>query len=136
MSREVVFTEDAPKAIGPYSQGVKANGFLFCSGQIAINPQTGELITGSISEQTRQVLSNLKAVIEAAGSSLDKVVKVTVFLKDIDDLIVSIVNQFFNGRNAALGIDGMECFYLPIYLGHDHIKILHNVGHVVDQFTI
>ena len=85
MTREVIATEDAPKAIGPYSQGVKANGFVFCSGQIPTNPSTGELVTGSITEQTRQSLSNVKGVIEAAGSAMDKVVKVTVFLKDMND---------------------------------------------------
>jgi len=85
MSREVVTTDNAPKAIGPYSQGIKANGFVFCSGQIPANPATGALITGSITEQTKQALSNVKGVIEAAGSSMDKVVKVTVFLKDMND---------------------------------------------------
>ena len=85
MTREVISTDNAPKAIGPYSQGVKANGFVFCSGQIPANPTTGELVTGSITEQTRQSLSNVKGVIEAAGSSMDKVVKATVFLKDMND---------------------------------------------------
>jgi len=85
MTREVVATDKAPKAIGPYSQGVKTGNLLFCSGQIPFNPETGELITGSITEQTAQCLSNLKAVIEAAGSSMSKVVKVTVFLKDMND---------------------------------------------------
>ncbi len=85
MTREVIATDDAPKAIGPYSQAIKANGFVFCSGQIPIDPQTGEILTGSITEQTRQSLSNISAVLEAAGSSLDRVVKVTVFLRDMDD---------------------------------------------------
>jgi 2-iminobutanoate/2-iminopropanoate deaminase len=85
MNREVISTDKAPKAIGPYSQGIKANGFVFCSGQIPANPETGELVSGSITEQTHQVLSNLKAVIERAGSSMDKVVKVTVFLRDMND---------------------------------------------------
>jgi 2-iminobutanoate/2-iminopropanoate deaminase len=85
MSPEQVSTENAPKAIGPYSQGIKANGFVFCSGQIPANPETGELVTGSITEQTRQSLSNVKAVIEAAGSSMNKVAKATVFLKDMND---------------------------------------------------
>lgn len=87
MSREVVSTNKAPKAIGPYSQAVKANGFLFCSGQIPFVPDTGELVVGSIADQTRQVLSNLKAVIEAAGSSMEKVVKVSVFLQNMDDFV-------------------------------------------------
>ncbi len=85
MTKEVISTDNAPKAIGPYSQGIKANGFVFCSGQIPANPTTGELVTGSITEQTKQSLGNVKGVIEAAGSSMDKVVKVTVFLKDMND---------------------------------------------------
>ena len=85
MTREVISSEKAPKAVGPYSQGIKANGFVFCSGQGPINPETGELLTGSITEQTQQVLSNLKAVLEQAGSGMDKVVKVSVFLRDMND---------------------------------------------------
>ncbi|MBY8996349.1 MAG: RidA family protein [Candidatus Thorarchaeota archaeon] len=85
MKLERVSTDSAPKAIGPYSQGIKANGFVFCSGQIPTNPETGELVTGSITDQTRQALSNIKAVIEAAGSSMDKIVKCSVFLKNMDD---------------------------------------------------
>lgn len=85
MSVEQIKTDKAPKAIGPYSQGIKANGFVFCSGQIPANPMTGELVTGSITEQTRQCLSNVKGVIEAAGSSMKKIVKCTVFLRDMND---------------------------------------------------
>jgi 2-iminobutanoate/2-iminopropanoate deaminase len=85
MTREVIATDDAPKAIGPYSQGIKANGFVFCSGQIPFDPKSGEMVSGSITEQTRQSLSNVKGVIDASGSSMDKVVKVTVFLKDMND---------------------------------------------------
>ena len=85
MSPKQVSTKNAPKAIGPYSQGIKANGFVFCSGQIPANPETGELVKGSITEQTKQSLSNVKGVIEAAGSSMNKIVKVTVFLKDMND---------------------------------------------------
>lgn len=83
MSREVVSTEMAPKAIGPYEQGIKFNGFLFTSGQIALDPATGKLIEGDVSAQTRRVLENLKAVLEAGGSSLDRVVKATVYLTDL-----------------------------------------------------
>ncbi|MFX0055512.1 MAG: RidA family protein [Promethearchaeota archaeon] len=85
MSREVVSSDKAPKAIGPYSQGVKANGFVFCSGQIPYDREKDEMVTGSITDQTRQALKNIKAVLEAAGTSMDKVVKVSVFLKDMDD---------------------------------------------------
>jgi 2-iminobutanoate/2-iminopropanoate deaminase len=85
MKLEKVSTDSAPKAIGPYSQGIKANGFVFCSGQIPANPATGELVMGSITDQARQCLSNVKGVIEAAGSSMSKIVKCTVFLKDMND---------------------------------------------------
>src|SRR5512141_910317 len=78
--KKQVQTDKAPKAIGPYSQGIIANGFVFCSGQIPIDPATGELNTGTIEDQTRQVLKNVGAVLEAAGSSYDDVVKTTVFL--------------------------------------------------------
>jgi len=83
MSREVIQTEKAPKAIGPYAQAIKADGFLFTSGQIALDPATGKLIDGDISAQTKQVLENLKAVLEGGGSSLNQVVKATVYLTDL-----------------------------------------------------
>ena len=85
MIRETVNTDKAPKAIGPYEQAIKAGGLVYTAGQIPIDPQTGNLIAGGIAEQTRQVLENLKAVLEAAGSSLDKVIKATVFLKNMAD---------------------------------------------------
>ncbi|TXT55371.1 MAG: hypothetical protein BAJATHORv1_40282 [Candidatus Thorarchaeota archaeon] len=85
MSREIVSTDKAPKAIGPYSQAIKANGFVFCSGQIPFNPETEKMVTGSITDQTKQVLANLQQVLIEAGSTLEKVVKVTVFLKNMDD---------------------------------------------------
>lgn len=102
MKKEVK-TDKAPKAIGPYSQGIIANGLVFASGQIAINPQTGELSTGGIEEQTRLVLNNMKAVLEAAGSSLDKVIKCTVFLDDMDNftLMNGVYGQFFTAPYPA-----------------------------------
>lgn len=83
--KEIISTEKAPKAIGPYSQAVRKGGFVFFSGQIPTNPATGELIEGSIQQKTERVLENLKAVLEAAGLSLDDVVKTTVFLKNLGD---------------------------------------------------
>jgi 2-iminobutanoate/2-iminopropanoate deaminase len=83
--RERIQTENAPAAIGPYSQAIKAGGFVFASGQIPTDPQTGQFVAGGIAEQTRQVLKNLGAVLEAAGSSLDLVVKTTVFLADMKE---------------------------------------------------
>lgn len=79
---EVIATSKAPKAVGPYSQGTKAGGFIFCAGQGAFDPATSQLVAGGIREQTRQVLRNIQAVLEASGSGLDRVVKVTVFLSD------------------------------------------------------
>src|SRR5262245_13441337 len=83
--KEPVQTGGAPKAIGPYSQAIKANGMVFASGQIPLDPDTGELIEGNIAQQTERVLNNLKAVLEAAGSSLDNVVRTTVYLADLSD---------------------------------------------------
>ena len=93
MNREVVSTDAAPKAIGPYEQGIKINGFLFTSGQIALEPKSGNLIDGGIGKQTRQVFENLKGVLGAAGSSLDRVVKANVFLKSMGDF--SAMNQVY-----------------------------------------
>jgi len=83
--REIVKSESAPNAIGPYSQAIKANGFIFASGQVALDPRSGQLVGEDIKTQTRRVLDNIKAVLEAAGSSLDRVVRCTVFLMDMND---------------------------------------------------
>jgi 2-iminobutanoate/2-iminopropanoate deaminase len=85
MNKVAVATDKAPKAIGPYEQAIKVGDFVYASGQIPLDPKTGNLVAGAIAEQTRQVLENLKAVVEAGGSSLDRVVKATVFLKNIAD---------------------------------------------------
>ncbi len=82
--REVVYTESAPAPIGPYSQAVKSGGFLFISGQIPVDPKTGEVVRGGIREQTRQVLENVKAILEAAGYTLNDVVMCFVFLTDLN----------------------------------------------------
>ena len=83
--KEIIKTESAPHAIGPYSQAVRAGGFVFCSGQIPIDPETGQFVEGGIREQTDRVLRNLIAVLEAAGTGLDRVVKTTVFLSNLND---------------------------------------------------
>ena len=85
MKRHVVATQDAPEAVGPYSQGITTGDLVFTAGQIALDPATGKLVEGDIQAQTHQVFRNLKAVLEAAGSSLEHVVKATVFLADIND---------------------------------------------------
>jgi 2-iminobutanoate/2-iminopropanoate deaminase len=96
MKREVK-TEKAPKAIGPYSQAIMAGGFIFVSGQIPIVPATGELVTGTIEDEMRRVLENLSAILQAAGCSLSQVVKVTVFLQDMNDFskMNAVYGEFF-----------------------------------------
>lgn len=86
MKRQIV-AEGAPEAIGPYSQAIEAGPYLFCSGQIALDPTTGEVVAGGVEAQTRRVLENLKVVLETAGSGLDRVVKTTVFLTDMADFV-------------------------------------------------
>ncbi|MGA2373161.1 MAG: RidA family protein [Candidatus Korobacteraceae bacterium] len=83
--REVIATDEAPKAIGPYSQAIKANGFVFVSGQIPLDPATQQLVEGDVAAQTERVLENLSGILKAAGSSLDQVVKAGVFLKNMSD---------------------------------------------------
>ncbi|MGB9241720.1 MAG: RidA family protein [Candidatus Acidiferrales bacterium] len=83
--KEVISTDKGPKAIGPYSQAIKANGFIFVSGQGAGDPVTGKIVEGGVAEQTARCLENLKAIVEAAGSSLDRAVRLGVFLKDMND---------------------------------------------------
>lgn len=99
---EYVSTDNAPGAIGPYSQAVKANGLLFTSGQIAINPATGNVEAQTIEEQTEQVCKNLQAVCEAAGTSLDKAVKTVCFLADINDFAAfnEVYGKYFTAKPA------------------------------------
>lgn len=94
MKREVIATKKAPAAVGPYSQAIRVGDFVFTAGQLAFDPTTGKLVEGGIEEQTRQVLRNIAAVLEAAGSSLDRVIKTTVFLEDMGD---------FGAMNAVYG---------------------------------
>jgi len=103
VEKEIVKTSAAPAAIGPYSQAVKAGGTVFLSGQIALDPKSGELVPGDIQAQTRQVLGNIKAVLAAAGSSLERVVKTTVFLTSMDDFpkMNSVYGEFFPANPPA-----------------------------------
>ena len=82
MSKEIISTENAPQAIGPYSQAVKAGGLMFISGQIPLNPETGDLVSGSIEDEANQVLQNIKSICEAAGHGMEDIVKITIFLTD------------------------------------------------------
>ena len=101
--KEIISTEKAPGAIGPYSQAIKANGNVFVSGQIPIDPATGQFVSDDIAEQTEQVLKNLSAVLEAAGTSLASVVKTTVFLADMDDFgaMNEVYGKYFDSNKPA-----------------------------------
>jgi 2-iminobutanoate/2-iminopropanoate deaminase len=100
---EVITTDEAPGAIGPYSQAIKVNGMVFCSGQIPIDPQTGEFSGIHVQEQTEQVLKNLQSVLKAAGTGFDRVVKTTVFLADMGefDAMNSVYAKFFTDNKPA-----------------------------------
>lgn len=99
MPKRVISTEKAPAAVGAYSQAVAADGLVFCSGQVALDPGSGDFMGGSAGDQARACMNNLSAVLEAAGSTLDKIVKVTIFLTDIDDF--AEVNETYAGFFAA-----------------------------------
>jgi 2-iminobutanoate/2-iminopropanoate deaminase len=100
---EAVATEGAPKAIGPYSQGIKANGLIFVSGQVALDPRTQQMVQGDVAAETERVLENLKAVVEAAGSSLAHTVKTTVYLADLGDFakMNEVYARYFGERPPA-----------------------------------
>ena len=101
--REIISTKDAPQAIGPYSQAIKANGFIFTAGQIAIDPATQQVITGDVAAQTDRVLRNLSEILEAAGSGLGKVVRSAVFLKNMSDFAAmnAVYGKYFSTAPPA-----------------------------------
>jgi 2-iminobutanoate/2-iminopropanoate deaminase len=101
--KEAISTDHGPRAIGPYSQAIRANGFVFVSGQIALDPRTQQLVPGDISAQTERVLENLKGIVEAAGSSMDKVVRTTVFLLDMNEFAAmnEVYAQYFSRSAPA-----------------------------------
>lgn len=97
--KDIVLTDRGPKPIGPYSQAVKSNGFVFVSGQVALDPRTGEFVGTEVREQTRRAMENLKAILEAAGVSFSHVVKTTVYLKDMNDF--TAMNEVYGGYFTA-----------------------------------
>lgn len=101
--RDVISTKDAPQAIGPYSQAIRANGFIFVSGQVAIDPATQQVISGDVAAQTDRVLKNLAAILKAAGSGLEKVVRSTVFLKNMSDFAAmnEVYGRYFSSVPPA-----------------------------------
>lgn len=109
MSRQIVATEQAPGAIGPYSQAIRQGRWLFCSGQIGLDPETGTLVSGGIVPETRRVLTNLQAVLEAGGASLESVVKTTVYLTDLSQFqrFNEVYAEFFRERPPARATVGV-----------------------------
>ncbi|HEY1646956.1 MAG TPA: RidA family protein [Terracidiphilus sp.] len=102
MTKEAIETAKAPAAIGPYSQAVRVGNLVFTAGQIALAPETGQLVAGGIAEQTARALENLKAILEAAGSSLDRAVKATVYLKDFNDFMaMNVAYGDYMGKNGV-----------------------------------
>lgn len=103
MTKEIISAKDAPKAIGPYSAGVRAGNMIFTAGQLGIDPLSGQFVSDEVVEQTRQALKNLQAILEAAGSSLDNVVKTTVFLRDMNDFgeMNAVYAEFFTDNFPA-----------------------------------
>ena len=101
--REIIATDRGPKAIGPYSQAIRANGFVFVSGQIPLDPATQQLVAGDVQAQTERVLENLKGIVEAAGSSLDRVVRATVFLADMNEFAAmnEVYGRYFQNQPPA-----------------------------------
>ena len=101
--KDAIVTDLGPKAIGPYSQAIRANGFIFVSGQIAIDPRTQELVPGDITAQTERVLENVRGILQAAGSSLEKVVRTTVFLEDMNEFasMNQVYARYFRGDFPA-----------------------------------
>jgi 2-iminobutanoate/2-iminopropanoate deaminase len=101
--RSAISTPDAPKAIGPYSQGIKANGFVFVSGQVAIDPTSQQVVNGDVAAQTERVIKNLSGILKAAGTSLDQVVRSTVFLKSMNDFAAmnEVYGKFFAANPPA-----------------------------------
>ena len=109
MAKTAVSTTKAPEAVGPYSQAIGAAGLVFCSGQIGLDPRSGELVAGSVQDETRRAIENLAAVLDAAGSALERVVKVTVYLTDIDDFAQfnEAYEAFFRGEPPARATVGV-----------------------------
>ena len=117
MSVEAIETDKAPAAIGPYSQAIVVDGFVFCSGQIALNPETGEMANGDVQTEIRQVMENLKAVLEAADSSLERVVRTTIYLADMSLFpeVNEVYGSFFGGTppaRATVGVAALPANFL------------------------
>jgi len=124
--REVIATKDGPAAIGPYSQAIKANGFVFVSGQIPLDPVTNTLVSGDVAFQTERVLKNLSGILNAAGSSLEKVVRATVFLKNMSDFAAmnEVYGKHFHTSPPARSTVEVACLPKDVLVEIDVIALI------------
>ena len=127
MTKKIIYTEKAPKAIGPYSQAVSAGGFTFISGQIAINPETGDLMNASIKDQTEQVLKNLIAICEEANGSLADIVKLTIYITDMNDFAVvnETMQKYFSEPYPARATVEVSALPLGVNVEMDAVLVCH-----------
>jgi 2-iminobutanoate/2-iminopropanoate deaminase len=127
MTKKIIFTERAPKAIGPYSQAVSAGGFTFVSGQVAINPETGDLMNSSIKDQAEQVIKNLTAICEEANGSLADIVKLTIYITDMNDFAVvnETMQKYFSEPYPARATVEVSALPLGVNVEMDAVLINH-----------
>ena len=127
MTKKIVFTEKAPKAIGPYSQAVSAGGFTFVSGQVAINPETGDLMNVSIQDQAEQVIKNLMAICEEANGSLADIVKLTIYITDMNDFAVvnETMQKYFSEPYPARATVEVSALPLGVNVEMDAVLVCH-----------
>ena len=127
MTKKIIFTERAPKAIGPYSQAVSAGGFTFVSGQVAINPETGDLMNSSIKDEAEQVIKNLTAICEEANGSLDDIVKLTIYITDMNDFAVvnETMQKYFSEPYPARATVEVSALPLGVNVEMDAVLVCH-----------
>jgi reactive intermediate/imine deaminase len=127
MTKKIIFTEKAPKAIGPYSQAVSVAGFIFVSGQVAINPETGDLMNSSIKDQAEQVIKNLTAICEEANGSLADIVKLTIYITDMNDFAVvnETMQKYFSEPYPARATVEVSALPLGVNVEMDAVLICH-----------
>ena len=127
MTKKIIFTERAPKAIGPYSQAVSAGGFTFVSGQVAINPETGDLMNSSIKDQAEQVIKNLMAICEEANGSLADIVKLTIYITDMNDFAVvnETMQKYFSEPYPARATVEVSALPLGVNVEMDAVLVCH-----------
>jgi reactive intermediate/imine deaminase len=128
MTKKIIFTEKAPKAIGPYSQAVSAGGFTFVSGQVAINPETGDLMNASIQDQAEQVIKNLTAICEEANGSLADIVKLTIYITDMNDFAVvnETMQKYFSEPYPARATVEVSALPLGVNVEMDAVLVCHD----------